>query len=127
MQTAYNSYKNNAILTASPRELTLMLYNGAVKFCNQALVAMEKGNIQEANNNIIRVQNIVEEFRVTLDLEIPMSKELDRVYEYMLWSLVQGNIHKDTKKIEEVLNMLREYRDAWKKAMGSGAQEKAIV
>ena len=117
VQKAYNSYKNNSVLTASPAELTLMLYNGAIKFCNQALVELENKNIEKTNNNIIRVQNIIDEFRTTLDMKIPIAKEMDRMYEYMNWRLFQANIYKDKNMIIEVLDMLREYRDTWKEVM----------
>ena len=59
------AYKNNSIQTASPAELTLMLYDGAIKFCNIALGAIENNDIQKANTNIIKAENIITEFRAT--------------------------------------------------------------
>ena len=59
----YAAYENNRIMTASPAELTLMLYEGAIKFCNIAIVAIEKNDIEKAHNNIMKVENIIEEFQ----------------------------------------------------------------
>ena len=65
-------YQRNAIQTASPAKLTLMLYDGAIKFANMAIEAIDKGDIEKANNNIIKVQNIIVEFRSTLDMKYPV-------------------------------------------------------
>lgn len=120
VQNAYNTYKNNSVMTASPQELTLMLYNGAIKFCNQAIEQIDNRNIEKAHNYIIRVQDIIEEFRITLDRKYEISKEFDVLYEYMYWRLVQANFHKDKTMVEEVLGMFRELRDTWKQVMAIG-------
>ena len=57
------AYKNNAINTASPGDLTLLLYEGAIKFCNIAIMAIEKKDFDKAHTNIIKAQNIIIEFR----------------------------------------------------------------
>jgi len=103
--------------TASKEELTLMLYEGGIKFLNQAIIAMEKNDIVKANHLIIRVEDIVREFQLTLDHNYEIAKQLDLLYDYMHHRLVEGNLTKDVAIINEVLDMFREMRDTWKEAM----------
>lgn len=112
-----NAYQNNKVLTASPAELTLMLYDGAIKFANIALIALEEGDIEKASNNIIKVENIILEFRATLDPKYPVSVDFDRVYDYIYRNLVEANIKKSKEPLEEALTYIREMRDTWKEVM----------
>ena len=107
IQNGYAQYNNSKVLTASPAELTLMLYEGAIKFCNIAVMAMEKKDVQKAHNNIIRVQRIIEEFRSTLDRKYAVAEDFDRVYVYILKRLLEANIKKDPAILEEILEHLR--------------------
>lgn len=111
------AYKNNTIQTASPAELTLMLYDGAIKFCNIALGALENNDIQKANNNIIKAENIIVEFRSTLDFKYPVAQDFDRVYDWIYRRLVEANIKKDSAVLEDALRLIREMRDTWKEVM----------
>lgn len=113
----YAQYNNSKILTASPAELTLMLYEGAIKFCNIAIVAIEKKDIEKANYNIIRVQKIIDEFRTTLDMKYPVAQDFDRVYIYLQKRLVEANVTKDKEILEEVNMHIRSMRDTWKEVM----------
>lgn len=113
----FAEYTNNKILTASPAEVTLMLYEGAIKFCNIAIVAIEHGEIEKAHNNIKKTQRIIEEFRNTLDHKYPVAEDFDRIYVYLLQRLLQANIKKDTAILEEVNTHLRSVRDTWKEVM----------
>ncbi len=112
-----NVYKNNSIQTASPAELTLMLYDGAVKFCNIALAAIEKQDVQKANTNIIKAEKIIVEFRATLDFKYPVAKDFDLVYDYIYRRLVEANIKKDADILNDALKYIREMRDTWKEVM----------
>jgi flagellar protein FliS len=118
---AYNNaaaaYQNNKIMTANPAELTLMLYDGVIKFCNIAIVAIEAKDLSKANTNIIKAQKIIVEFRSTLDFKYPVAKDFDLVYDYVYRRLVEANIKKDKEIIEEVLTHLRGMRDTWKEVM----------
>ena len=113
----YEQYKNNSIATASPAELTLMLYEGAIKFGNIAIKAIEEKDIQKAHVNIVKVQRIIDEFRNTLDFKYPVAKDFDRVYEYLERRLVEANMTKDAEIVEEVVTHLRSMRDTWKEVM----------
>ncbi len=114
---AATAYKNNSIQTASPADLTLMLYEGAIKFCNIAIVAIENKDIQKANMNIIKAQKIIVELRATLDFKYPVAKEFEVVYDYIYRRLVESNIKKEKEILEEALGYIREMRDTWKEVM----------
>ena len=76
---AYAAYANNKVNTASPAELTLMLYEGAIKFCNIAQTAIEKGDVMKAHTNIKKAENIIDEFQATLDHKIGRASCRERV------------------------------------------------
>ena len=117
LPNGYAQYNNSKILTASPAELTLMLYDGAIKFANIAVMGMEQNDIQKAHNNIIRVHRIIEEFRNTLDRKYPVAEDFDRIYVYLLKRLYEANVKKDKEIMEEVLTHLRSMRDTWIQVM----------
>ena len=117
LPNGYAQYNNSKILTASPAELTLMLYDGAIKFANISVMGMEQNDIQKAHNNIIRVQRIIEEFRNTLDRKYPVAEDFDRIYVYLLKRLYEANVKKDKEIMEEVLTHLRSMRDTWIQVM----------
>lgn len=115
--SAYQAYNNSKVLTASPAELTLMLYEGAIKFCNIAIMGVEEGDIEKAHNNIMKVERIITEFRATLDEKYEVSKDFDNVYIYLQQRLQEANLKKDKEILEEVLTHLRTMRDTWKEVM----------
>ena len=117
MNGGYDAYAKNKILTASPAELTLMLYEGAIKFTNIGIVAIEKSDIPKANTNIQKAERIIAELRGTLDMKYEVAKDFDNVYEYIGWCLLQGNVKKDISKLEEALKHMRTMRDTWKEVM----------
>lgn len=117
VQNAYAAYNNSKIQTASPAELTLMLYEGAIKFCNVAIMGIEQKDIQKAHINIVKVERIIEEFQVTLNYDYPVAKDFSEVYEYMNRRLIEANLKKDKEILEEVLGHLRTMRDTWKEVM----------
>ena len=110
-------YQQNAIFTASKGELTLMLYNGAIKFCNLAIEAIEQKSMDKAHENIIKAENIIEELRITLEKKYSIAAEIDRLYEYIYNVLVQANIRKDIKRLEEAKYLIKEFRDVWQEVM----------
>ncbi|MHC1749819.1 MAG: flagellar export chaperone FliS [Cellulosilyticaceae bacterium] len=116
----YQVYQNNSIMTASGPELTLMLYNGAIKFCNQAKEAIEIKNLQKAHENIIKTENIIEELRITLKKDLPIAKDMDNMYMFINDLLVKANMKKDVNMLEDATFLIKEFRDAWKEAMGKG-------
>lgn len=114
---AYKQYKENSVYTASPEELTLMLYNGLIKFIMLGQAAVKEKNIGKANDSILRAEEIIVEFRTTLDMKYEISRYLDMIYDYMYSRLVDANIKKDEAILDEVLGFAKELRDTWAQAM----------
>jgi len=114
---AYTQYNNSKVLTASPAELTLMLYDGAIKFCNVAEIAIEHNEVQKAHQNIIKVQRIVDYLRQTLDMKYPVAQEFEKIYVYLSRRLIEANMKKDKAILAEVNTHLRSVRDTWKEVM----------
>ena len=117
LNTGYAAYANNKVMTASPAELTLMLYDGAIKFCNIAIRAIEEGDVEKAHNNIVKVENIIDEFRATLNHKYVVAEDFENVYVYLRERLSLANMKKDKEILEEVLKHLRTMRDTWKEEM----------
>lgn len=117
VKNPYAAYANSKIMTASPAELTLMLYDGAIKFCNIAIMGIEEQDIEKAHNNIIKVERIIREFLNTLDHKYPVAKDFEKVYNYLIQRLHEANIKKDAEILQEVLKHLRTMRDTWKEVM----------
>ena len=126
VKNPYAQYNNSKILTASPAELTLMLYDGAIKFCNIAVMGIEENDMEKAHNNIVKVQRIIDEFRATLDRKYPVAEHSDRIYVYLLQRLFEANVKKDKEILEEVLVHLRSIRDTWKEVMRQ-SKERGVV
>ena len=117
LPNAYAQYNNSKVLTASPAELTLMLYEGAIKFCNIAEMAIEQNDIQKAHTNIVKTQRIIDYLRQTLDMKYPVAKDFERIYVYLSQRLIEANTKKDKEILEEVNMHLRSVRDNWKEVM----------
>lgn len=117
---AYNAakaYGNNKVLTATPAELTLMLYEGAVKFANIAVVALEKKDYETTNINIQKCRNIVVELTSTLNMKYPVANDFKQLYDYIFALLVEANMKKDMEALQRALSELRDIRDIWKEIM----------
>ncbi|MFJ8246257.1 flagellar export chaperone FliS [Peribacillus asahii] len=117
MNNPYQSYQQNAVNTASPGELTLMLYNGCLKFITLAKKAIGDGNVEAKNTNLIKAQNIIHELMVTLNMDVNVSKQLMVMYDYLHRQLVEANIKSDLAILEEVEGFVTEFRDTWKEAI----------
>lgn len=120
---AFNAYKQNSVTTASPGELTLMLYNGCLKFLGKAKVAIEEKNIQDRNYYIQRSQAIIGELMSTLNMDMDISKQMLPLYEYMNRRLTEANIKNDVAIIEEVEGLTTEFRDTWKEVIKINRQQ----
>ncbi|WP_397341479.1 flagellar export chaperone FliS [Paenibacillus qinlingensis] len=122
MYTAAQKYQNNQVNTALPEELTLMLYNGAIKFIKQAKSAVQEKNQTMANEFSKKVQDIISELIITVDRSYPVSEQLLIMYDYMNWRMIQANIQKDVAMLDEVEDLLVQFRDTWKAAMSLSKQ-----
>lgn len=119
---AYAQYQNNKVLTASPAELTLMLYEGAIKFCNIAMMAIDSNDVQKAYTNIVKAEKVIDYLRVTLDMRYPVAKDFENIYTYLSKRLVEANIKKDKEILTEVHGHLSSVRDTWKEVMRIGRE-----
>ncbi|MEA4848694.1 MAG: flagellar export chaperone FliS [Clostridiaceae bacterium] len=122
----YKQYQQNTVNTATPQELTLMLYNGLVRFLKLACQGIEEKNIEKANNNIIKSQDIIVEFISTLDMQYEISEGLLSIYDYMNRRLLDANLKKDKSIVEEITGYAEELRDAWEKAMKLAKQQEDV-
>ncbi|MGG3925242.1 flagellar export chaperone FliS [Metabacillus fastidiosus] len=113
----YAAYEQNTVTTASPGEVTLMLYNGCLKFIRQAKKAIEEVNIQAKNTNLQKAQSIVTELMITLNMELEVSKQMSVMYEYINHRLLEANLKNDTGILEEVEGLVTDFRDTWKQVI----------
>lgn len=113
----YATYQTNSVTTALPQDLTLMLYEGLIKFTMLAKRNIENGLIQEKNTNIQKAQAIIMELQLTLNQSIALSKDLNNLYDYMQSRLIDANVQNDVVAIDEVIGFAEEFRETWKEAM----------
>ncbi|MBQ9199710.1 MAG: flagellar export chaperone FliS [Lachnospiraceae bacterium] len=114
---AAKAYGNNKVNTASQAELTLMLYEGAVKFANRAKDALEVNDYETVNTNIQKCRNIIVELLSTLNHKYPVAKDFETLYNYIFALLTEANMKKDMESLEKALVELRDIRDIWKEIM----------
>ena len=118
IKNPYLAYQQNSVLTASPQELTLMLYTGCLKFIKLAKRAMMEKNFEDKNTNIIKAQMIIQELRSTLNPDIELAQGLEQLYEYLYTRLVEANMKNEVETLEEIEGYVVELRDTWKQVMG---------
>lgn len=123
LSNPYQSYQQNSVNTASPGDLTLMLYNGCLKFITLGKKAMETGNIQEKNNNLLKAQNIIHELMVTLNMDVAVSKDLLALYDYLNRQLIEANMKNDPAILDEVTEFVTDFRNTWKEAIQLNRQK----
>jgi flagellar secretion chaperone FliS len=123
LNNPYQAYQQNSVSTASPGELTLMLYNGCLKFIKQARQAIQQKNTQEKNLNLQKAQRIIQELMITLNPEAAVSESMMSMYEYMNRRLVEANISNDLVILAEVEEYVTEFRDTWKQVIHSARKQ----
>lgn len=126
MANPYKQYQQNVVNTSTPQELTLMLYNGLIKFLKLSAQSIEEKNTEKSNYNIGRAQDILEEFMSTLNMDYDISNNLYSLYDFMYWRLVDANIKKDKTMVEDVIGFAEELRDTWVQAMKLAKGQKVV-
>ena len=124
VNNAAEAYKRQQNMTATPEALTLMLYNGCLKFIDEGIQSVKDKKWEDANTSLQKAQNIISEFRITLDMDYDISKQLMPLYNYTYDRLVEGNMKSDPAMLEEARGIIKELRDAWAQAMKKARQEK---
>jgi flagellar protein FliS len=116
LQMQQNKYLETAVQTATPAQLLLMLYDGAIRFCRMGIAAIKEKKYDAANENLCKVQDIVREFAITLDRSSPVADGLLRLYDYFIFRLIEANRLKAPEPAEEVLGYLIELKETWMEA-----------
>lgn len=118
-RAAYQTYQNNAVNTASGGDLTLMLYNGCIRFIKQAMKDIEDKDFENKNLHIQKAQNIIQELMLTLDPNIEISKQMMPIYDYINFQLTEANVKNSNEALAEALTFVTEFRDTWKQVIAT--------
>lgn len=110
---AADVYRKGQQQTASKENIITMLYDGAIRFCNQAEHALEENNYEEVNTNIKKAQRIIGELIVMLDKRYPVSADFERVYNYIQDLLMMANVKKDKEFLQRAKEEIRGMRETW--------------
>lgn len=113
----YQQYKQNSIISADKGDLTLLLYDGAVKSIKQGIKFIEEKKIQDVHNSIIKAQEIITYLSETLNMEYEISGNLYSLYEYINRRLFEANMKKDKYILNEALGLVADLRDTWREAV----------
>jgi len=124
-QKSVNPYLKTKIMTASPEQLRLMLYDGALKFCRQAKAGLEKKNYEDSYSNLMRAQKIVLELSTSLnhDADPQLCQRLSALYTYVYRLLVDANMKRETPIIDEAIKLIEYERETWQMLMKKLAGE----
>lgn len=122
-----NPYRNAELDTASPEDSVALLYDGARRFIDQGIIALQKSDYEETNKQISKAQRILTELAAALNFDAgPIAQDLLRLYDYWFWRLGQGVIHKDPEMFREVSAVLADMRDAWAQAARQVRAERGL-
>lgn len=113
----YQAYQQNSVQTASPERLLLMLYDGAIRFMNQAKASLEKGDLAKVHTDLVKAQDVLTELMVTLNMDYEISHQLLPLYEYYRNRLIEANTKKAVEPIDEVLDFMTDLRQTWEQAI----------
>lgn len=116
INSPYQKYQQTQLQTASPAQLLLMLYDGAIRFVRMGISGIEESNYEKSNINLCKAQAVINELIAALNYDYPIAKTLFQVYEYMLHRLINANLKKDKTPANEVLSYLLDLREAWEEA-----------
>ncbi|RKN78882.1 flagellar export chaperone FliS [Paenibacillus ginsengarvi] len=117
IQMQPNKYLENSVHTASPAQLLVMLCDGAIRFSKLAIEDIRKKDMNAAHQHIFKVQDIISEFVITLDQSAPIAKDLLRLYDYLIYRLIEANTKKDIEALEEVIGFVKELKETWIEAV----------
>jgi flagellar protein FliS len=123
----YQQYQQQQVFTAPPDKLLLMLFDGAIRFCNQAKKALAGQKLEESNYYIIKAEDIILELMTSLKMDFEFSQKLYSLYEYLYRQLVEANIHKDMVLLDEVVELLTELRQTWAEVAVKARETRKMV
>ena len=116
---AYGSYIKQEVEGASQGKLIIMMYEASIRFTRAAIKAIGEKQIEDAHNNIVRAENIIYELMSTLNTDEggEVADHLLRLYDFVIWELVDANTYKNADKLEGVIKVLTPLKDAWREAV----------
>ncbi|MEK3883891.1 flagellar export chaperone FliS [Paenibacillus sp. PL2-23] len=117
MKSPYQIYQQSSVQTASGGQLIIMLYEGAIRFAKAGIEGIQVNNYEKANHNLKKAQAIIHELIASLNHGYDISKNLVRIYEYLLHLLIKANVNKSVSPIEEAISHLLELKEAWKQVV----------
>lgn len=123
------NYLRTKVLTATPEQLQLMLYDGAIRFAEQARIALSDKKFEQSYELLTRAQKIIVELQCTLkhDLAPDLCGKLAALYNFVYRKLVEANVQHETTLIDEALGILRYQRETWALLLQQLSQSKAAV
>lgn len=115
----HHAYRANAVETASPEQLTLMCYDGALRFMRRASRSLNEGNLSDASSAVGRAQAVINELNVTLDMEAggDISRNLRDIYLFVNRHLAAALTNQQARNVDESIGLITDLRDAWAQAM----------
>jgi len=113
----YRSYKENSVTTACPEELVVLMYRGLEKYIKQGQIFINEKNYEKANEVLLKAQDIVSELILSLDMDIDISGQLYNLYDFILVCLREGNIKKESSRLEDALPIVTGLKEAWEGAL----------
>jgi len=124
-----DQYQQNQIYTASPEQILLMLYDGAIRFTRRAITGIEENQPEMKGSGISKTMAIIAEFSNSLDHEIGghIADDLDALYDFMMRELANANLHNDIEKLKIVERLLMDLRQTWGEAVEINRKEMAAV
>ena len=121
-----NKYQNDSVMTASPMDLVVMLYDALIKQIKLSDIFLENREYEKVNQHLSRADDIVSELLCSLDLSYPISEELMKLYDFMLQELIQINLQKDRSRIPPLLEIVESLREAWVSVRNGSARAFAV-
>lgn len=121
-----NKYQNDSVMTASPMDLVVMLYDALIKQIKLSDIFLENREYEKVNQRLSRAEDIVSELLCSLDLSYPISEELMKLYDFMLQELIQINLQKDRSRISPLLEIVESLREAWVSVRNGSARAFAV-
>lgn len=119
---AHRAYTEAGVLTASPEQLVLMLYDGAIRFLNQGAAALRNGQSDLGRQRVRRADAIIEELNTSLDLSHgDVAERLNSIYVFCRRQLLDANIHGSAEHVDVVVKLLAELREGWQGALSAQA------
>jgi len=123
----YQQYQQQQVFTAPPDKLLLMLYDGAIRFCDKAKKALAGQSIEESHHYITKAEDIVIELMTSLRMDFEFSDHLYSLYDYLYRQLVEANMQNDLTLLDEVVELLTELRQTWAEVAAKARETRKLV